>query len=155
MKIKIKIEDHTYDVEVGDITQRPVTVLVDGELFSVWPEENLVAETEKRGPVLPVVQPAVKETETQLSQATKPTQEAEHAPTKLSSSVRAPIPGVITAIAVRQGDKIAVGDELCKLEAMKMNNSIRANRTGIIGAIHVNVGQQVKHGDILIEFGEG
>ena len=51
--------------------------------------------------------------------------------------------------------EFAVGDEMCKLEAMKMNNSIRSNRTGTIGTIHVNVGQQVKHGDLLIEFAEG
>ena len=152
MKYKIKVEDQTYDIEVGDITNRPIIVHVDGEEYSVWPEEGRVeepiSETTSPSVVRPVaIEPAPNPPATQPEQASTPT--------KLASGIKAPIPGVITAISVRQGDKIAIGDEMCKLEAMKMNNSIRSNRAGIIGTIHVNVGQQVKHGDMLIEFAEG
>jgi biotin carboxyl carrier protein len=151
MKFKIKVEAQTYDIEVGDLTQRPIIVLVDGEEFSVWPEEERVEEpVSERAP-----SPLAQTTAIQPASGQQVSQPEQTAPTKLVTGVKAPIPGVITAISVRQGDKIAVGDEMCKLEAMKMNNSIRANRAGTIGAIHVNVGQQVRHGDLLIEFAEG
>ena len=66
--------------------------------------------------------------------------------------VRAPIPGVIVAIAVKPGAKVQIGDELCALEAMKMRNAIRATRAGQIAAVHVTVGQHVKHQELLVEF---
>ena len=61
---------------------------------------------------------------------------------------------MITAVLVHPGDEVAIGQELCKLEAMKMNNSIRSNRAGKIEAINISVGQQVKHNDSLMEFAE-
>lgn len=146
MKLKIKVEDQVYDIEVGDINQRPIIVMVNEEEFSVWPEENRVEE---------LATSAVKPEQIQPAPKLQPIQTEQVAPSKLVTGVRAPIPGIITAISVRQGDTIAIGDEMCKLEAMKMNNSIRSNRAGTIGTIHVNVGQQVKHGDLLIEFAEG
>ena len=66
--------------------------------------------------------------------------------------VRAPMPGVITAIAVKPGQQVVRGAELCVLEAMKMKNNIRASRSGTISAVHVSLGQQVQYRDILIEF---
>jgi propionyl-CoA carboxylase alpha chain len=61
---------------------------------------------------------------------------------------------VITAILVQAGSEVVVGQELCKLEAMKMNNSIRASRSGKVGSVMVSIGQHVKHNDVLIEFTE-
>jgi biotin carboxyl carrier protein len=66
--------------------------------------------------------------------------------------VRAPIPGLITALLVQPGYEVSAGQELCKLEAMKMNNSIRSTRTGKIAKIYVSVGQQVQHNEVLMEY---
>jgi biotin carboxyl carrier protein len=145
MKFKVKIDEQVFDIEVGDVTERPIIVLVDGETFSVWPEQEQVEG--------PAIKSAIQEAQAGI----KPVEAlaARAAPAKPGTGIRAPIPGVITVISVRLGDEVAIGDELCKLEAMKMNNSIRSNRAGKISAIHVNVGQQVKHNEMLIEFAEG
>jgi hypothetical protein len=45
MKISVKIEDKTYEVQVGDLNARPIPAEVEGEVFEVWPEES--------APVLP------------------------------------------------------------------------------------------------------
>ena len=37
MKIKVQIKDQTFEVEVGDLQARPITAVVDGETFEVWP----------------------------------------------------------------------------------------------------------------------
>jgi biotin carboxyl carrier protein len=66
--------------------------------------------------------------------------------------VTAPIPGVIISIAVKEGDIVKFGDEICVLEAMKMKNAIRANRAGKVAAICVTIGDQVRHGQTLIEY---
>jgi pyruvate carboxylase len=61
----------------------------------------------------------------------------------------APMPGVITQIAVKVGDKVARGDALMTLEAMKMQTAIRAEADGTVQALSVSVGQQVDAKDLL------
>jgi len=67
-------------------------------------------------------------------------------------SVKAPLPGVIIEIKVSEGDRVAYGQELCVLEAMKMKNTIRANREGRIKKIHAAISDQVQHSAVLMEF---
>ncbi len=40
MKLRVRIDDQSYDVEVGDLNTRPILATVEGETFEVWPEEN-------------------------------------------------------------------------------------------------------------------
>ena len=65
------------------------------------------------------------------------------------------MPGTIVSVAVQPGDQVAVGQELCILDARKMNNRIRAPRSGTVAKIHVTAGQQVQHGDLLVTFANG
>ncbi len=62
----------------------------------------------------------------------------------------APMPGVITQIAVKVGDTVARGEILMTLEAMKMQTSIRAEQAGKIEQIAVTIGQQVDAKDLLV-----
>jgi biotin carboxyl carrier protein len=146
MKLIVKVETQSFEVEVGDIHARPITATIDGETFEVWPEDvQLVMPSVQVGQVasLPTsAQPA----------AAKPVPTAPAVPTTTAKSVLAPLPGVIVAISVKPGDVIEHGRELCIIEAMKMKNVIRANRAGTIGAVHVTLNQHVKHHDILLEF---
>ncbi len=64
--------------------------------------------------------------------------------------IEAPLPGKILNVKVNVGDKIAEGDELCSIEAMKMENPILAPVSGVIKEINVSVGQSVKAGDIMV-----
>ena len=140
MRMKITIQDKTFDVEVSDIHTRPIRANVDGEIFEVWPEEMESARTPAAA-VTVAPQPAA------------PTVIAGPAPkTASGNAVIAPIPGVITEIKVAAGDSVTYGQELCVLEAMKMKNAIRANHDGIIAKILVTSGEQVRQGKVLMEF---
>lgn len=140
MKMKITIQDKTFDVEINDLHTRPIQASVDGEIFEVWPEE-----TESARPSGAVV--------TVAPQSAAPTATTGLAPKAASgSAVTAPIPGVITEIKVTAGDSVTYGQELCVLEAMKMKNSIRANHDGTIAKILVAAGDQVQQGKVLMEF---
>ena len=68
--------------------------------------------------------------------------------------VAAPMPGLIVSIAAKAGQKVAKGDPLVALEAMKMETMIRAERDGTIRAVPLNVGTQVEAHDLLVEFDE-
>lgn len=142
MKMKVVIDSQTYQVEIEDITARPVIALVEGERYEVWPEEE-------KGPALGgVTRPEISVPEPQ--QAPEPMGMAPQSGG--GKEVLSPLPGVIVTILVNQGDKVERGQELCTLEAMKMKNAIRSNREGTIGSIEVNIGDQVNHGQVLMTF---
>lgn len=148
MKLRVKIGETFYEVEVEDINTRPVIARVNGEAFEVYPEEST-----------PQPAPAAFEPAPQASTVPRPPQPVVVAPKAApvsagGNAVTAPIPGVILSISVKIGDEVASGQELCILEAMKMNNAIRANRAGKISAIHVTPGDHVAHNQLLMEFAE-
>ena len=65
--------------------------------------------------------------------------------------VTAPMPGVILAVKVKEGDTVKMGDVVVVLEAMKMENEISARKGGTIKEIKVKKGQSVSSGEILVE----
>ncbi|WP_316013861.1 pyruvate carboxylase [Roseobacter sp. HKCCA0434] len=70
-----------------------------------------------------------------------------------ANHVAAPMPGVIASVAVTVGQKVAAGDMLLTIEAMKMETAIHADRDGEVKAIHAPAGSQVDAKDLLIELG--
>jgi len=65
--------------------------------------------------------------------------------------VRCVIPGVVQKIHVSPGKKVAQGEPLMVLEAMKMANDILAPRDGYVKAVHVTTGKMVTKGEPLID----
>jgi len=63
----------------------------------------------------------------------------------------APIPGVIAAIAVSVGHKVAKGDKLLMMEAMKMQTTIYAAADGVVETITATVGETVESKDLLVK----
>jgi 3-methylcrotonyl-CoA carboxylase alpha subunit len=67
----------------------------------------------------------------------------------------APLPATVTAVHVEAGRKVARGEALIVLEAMKMEHVIAAPRDGTIAKVHFRAGDQVEEGAELITFAEG
>lgn len=68
-----------------------------------------------------------------------------------SGQVAAPIPGLITSVAVAAGDTVSVGDQLLVLEAMKMENEIAAPLAGTVASVYVSPGDAVEKGTRLVD----
>ncbi len=66
------------------------------------------------------------------------------------SHVCAPLPGMITEIAVSPGTEVKAGDKLITLEAMKMLTTVSAQADGVIKDILVKKGIQVDSDDLLV-----
>jgi len=64
--------------------------------------------------------------------------------------VGAPIPGKISQISVAVGDKVAKGDALLTLEAMKMFTTVNAPMAGIVRSIEVDADATVEAKDLLM-----
>jgi 3-methylcrotonyl-CoA carboxylase alpha subunit len=65
--------------------------------------------------------------------------------------IAAPMPGKITAIEVSNGEKVAKGQRLLTLEAMKMEHGLTAPFDGIVTELSALAGAQVSEGQILVK----
>jgi len=140
MKYFVRVQNDIYEVDIADLNARPIITIVNGSMVEVWPEsETNIVYREPQAvsnppdhSIQPSVQPASSE----------------------ANTVLAPLPGVVISIAVRPGDEVERGQELCVLEAMKMKNTIRSPHPGIISEVGISVGQTVAHNDVLMKFSE-
>ncbi len=132
MLYKIKIGDEKFEVEVGRVKNGLASVTVNGESYAVE-IENYDS----------VAHPA----------AISKTPAATSVPASGSSSIVAPIPGIILDIAVQVGDKVEAGQTVVIIEAMKMENNLVSSADGIVREIRVQKGAHVKTGDLILIIG--
>jgi 3-methylcrotonyl-CoA carboxylase alpha subunit len=62
----------------------------------------------------------------------------------------APMPGLIKIVHVREGERVAKGDALIVLEAMKMELTLTAAHDGIVDSLHVGEGDQTSESALLL-----
>ncbi|MEO6305553.1 MAG: acetyl-CoA carboxylase biotin carboxyl carrier protein subunit [Bacteroidia bacterium] len=72
--------------------------------------------------------------------------------TKKVNEIKAPMPGMVLNILVKEGDEVNKGDALIVLEAMKMENILKSPSHGIIKKIPISKGVAVEKNQILIQF---
>ncbi|MBL1266981.1 MAG: sodium-extruding oxaloacetate decarboxylase subunit alpha [Halomonas sp.] len=89
------------------------------------------------------------EVQEQTAATTSAPKEEVSAPT--GESIDAPLAGNIFKVNVRPGDKVAEGDVVIILEAMKMETEVRASIAGTVSKVNVSEGDSVAVGDALIE----
>lgn len=65
--------------------------------------------------------------------------------------VAAPIPGLIATLSISVGAKVAKGDRLFMMEAMKMQTSVYAPEDGIVAELHAAVGDTVEAKDLIVK----
>ncbi|BCJ59800.1 biotin carboxylase N-terminal domain-containing protein [Micromonospora endophytica] len=66
-----------------------------------------------------------------------------------TGSLLAPLPGAVTRVHVTVGDRVAAGDLLLTLEAMKLEHQVRAPADGVVTELPVSPGGQVDTGAVL------
>lgn len=136
---KYKINGNTYNVTIGDIDDNMVQVEVNGVPYKV--------ELEKAPAVKVASAPrpsAAPRTETGNKVISKP------AATGGANAVKAPLPGVVLSINVKEGDTVKAADTILMLEAMKMENAIHAGRDGKVKSVNVKQGDSVLQDDVLV-----
>ena len=72
--------------------------------------------------------------------------------TKKVNEIKAPMPGMVLKILVKDGDEVKKGDPLLVLEAMKMENILKSPTDGVIKKIAAVTGVAVEKNQLLIQF---
>lgn len=68
-----------------------------------------------------------------------------------AGDLTAPMPGTVTQVLVKHGDRVQRGQPLLIVEAMKMEHVIRAPRAARVRAVRVGPGDQVEGGAVVAE----
>ena len=76
----------------------------------------------------------------------------EKVPPDLSRFLLCPMPGLLTALHVKQGDKVEADQPLAVVEAMKMENILRAEKAGIVAKIDARPGDSLAVDAVILEF---
>jgi len=136
MKYRVTVADETFEVEIDDINARPIQARVDGKVFELVPGAGTQPEPR------------------QEAKATIALPRGSVSQQMSGSDMVAPLPGTVTEVFVKSGEKVEAGQVILIIEAMKMKNSIRSVRSGIVGTVLVNAGQSVAHKQPLIRFAD-
>ena len=69
--------------------------------------------------------------------------------------IAAPIPGLIASLTTSVGAKVAKGDKLLMMEAMKMQTTVYATADGVVAELNVALGDTVEAKDLLVKLRVG
>lgn len=142
---RYRINGADFEVVINSLNEGRADVVVNGIPFSVdmlgttLTEDNLpdMTATAQPAAAAPVAQAVPQAAET-------PQGAGDGMP------VKAPLPGVVTAIKVAVGQQVKRGETVVVLEAMKMENNIAAEQDGTVTGIAVKAGESVLEGTVLI-----
>ncbi|HPP88808.1 MAG TPA: hypothetical protein PLM75_13205 [bacterium] len=136
-KYNIKIDEHTFIVDVDQTTPDTLKIKVNNNLYSVTIEEiiqmiDLPEEPKK------IFVPVPTQTEfTTVSEDVK--------------FMRSPIAGAVIDVKINQGQEIKNGDLVCIIEAMKMETELYSSLTGKIKNVFVKKGDNLKLNQKIFE----
>ncbi len=68
-----------------------------------------------------------------------------------ASEVTAPMPGKVLKVLVKDGDRVAAGQPLVVIEAMKMETALAAESDAMVKRVRVAPGDNIDHGAVLVE----
>jgi biotin carboxyl carrier protein len=148
-KYQYKVQGVDYEVEIEDVEGNIAKVNVNGIPFEVEMQRPInaakhpnIVKPKVAAPVVPAA-----------TAAPAAPQQKQPAAAASGNSVKAPLPGTITAVQVKVGDTVNIGDVVVILEAMKMQNNIEAEYAGTITAVNVVPGDSVMEGSVLLTIG--
>lgn len=147
---RLSVDGKPYEIEIlNDPRADEVLLKIDGIEMTVK-AENLDADAPAAAVAasVPVVSAPV---HASARVATAPVAAAPVAVTAGANTVKAPLPGVINAVKVREGQTVNQNDPLVVIEAMKAMNVIRAQRSGTVTKIFVSTGSRVAYGSALLD----
>jgi len=141
----VSVDGKVYEVDFESVSGQPVySLIVDGrshESYIYQGEENW--QVLLRGRLYPVTVEDEREKRLRAAAGGGVAETGEF-------HLRAPMPGLVVAVHVTEGQQIKKGQVILILESMKMQNELKAPRDGTIGRIRVKAGETVEQRQTLL-----
>ena len=138
-EFNIKVHGETFEVKVGGMGHpgeggRPYFIYIDGQLEEVMVESQLEVVQSEEGRIAADTG----------GQSIRPK-------VCRDGDVTTPMPGVVVAVKVKEGDRVEAGAVVLVIEAMKMQSEVHTSIAGVVKAIHVSEGDRVNPDEVLVE----
>jgi biotin carboxyl carrier protein len=142
---RVIVDGVTYQIDFMPVGDQPVyTLIVDGKSFDAHVYQNEdIWQVLFRGTRFSVI---VEDEREKRLRAALAGNVAVHADFHL----KAPMPGMVVAIPVQEGQMIQKGDVLVILESMKMQNELRSPRDGKVVRVRVEAGDRVEQKETML-----
>lgn len=142
----VSVDGKVYEVDFESVSGQPVySLIVDGRSHESYiyqgEEENW--QVLLRGRLYPVTVEDEREKRLRAAAGGGVAETGEF-------HLRAPMPGLVVAVPVTEGQQVKRGQVILILESMKMQNEIKAPRDGVIGRIRVKAGETVEQKQTLL-----
>jgi biotin carboxyl carrier protein len=139
-KFSFVINGNAYEVEILGFEENIAKVEVNGTQFNVEVQKDL--KMSKTPTLVRAESPKPSPRESKIPKIPIQT---------TNMAIKAPLPGTIITVLIKAGDKVALGQKLLTMEAMKMENNVLAEKDGVVKVVHVKPGQAVAQNDVLVE----
>jgi biotin carboxyl carrier protein len=141
----VNINGKTYQVDFEAVSGQPVySLLLDGKSHEAYVRESDDDwQVLLRGRLYPAKVEDEREKRLRVAAGGGVVESGEF-------NLKAPMPGLVVAIPVEEGQEIKKGQVLLILESMKMQNELKSPRDGIINRIKVKAGESVEQKQVLL-----
>lgn len=148
----LSINQKEYRVELGEINADYALLQVNGREFRVDLKQLGLAKLMPAPAAAVEARPAAAAAAPAAGIAPTPAAAPVAVPGgEAASVVKAPLPGLIIDVKVREGEKVKAGQNIVVMEAMKMENQIQATADGTVKKIFVKKGDNVAEGNAMVE----
>lgn len=139
------VNDRVYEVDFDHVGTQPVySLLVDGNSYEayVFPDEENW-QVVMRGRLYPANVEDEREKRLRAAAGSRVSDRGEY-------HLKAPMPGLIVDIPIKEGQNVQAGEVLLILESMKMQNELRSPREGKVTRLRVKPGDNVDQRQTLL-----
>ena len=161
----LSCKGHAHTVELGFTAGRPTAATVDGRTLLPVADVGYCAGTTGVGTIAARLverrrrarcraegtQVTLWEEDAQYEFLLEDPRTREFTASATTGGLTTPLPGVVVSVPVSVGHKVAAGEVLMVIEAMKMEHTITAPYAGTVQAIHFARGDRVPEGSQLLE----
>jgi biotin carboxyl carrier protein len=141
----VSVDGKIYNVDFETVSGQPVfSLIVDGKSHEAYVQESdEIWQVLMRGQLYPVKVEDEREKRLRAAAGGGVAETGEF-------HLRAPMPGLVIAIPVTDGQEVKKGQVLLILESMKMQNELKSPRDGKVSRIRVKPGESVEQKQALL-----
>lgn len=141
----VSINGKTYEVDFVSVSDQPVySLIADGKSHEAYVRESDEGwQVLLRGRLYPVKVEDEREKRLRAAAGGGVAESGEF-------HLKAPMPGLVVAVPVTEGQQVKKGQVLVILESMKMQNELKSPRDGIVSRVRVRAGESVEQKQPLL-----
>lgn len=142
----VSLDGKLYAVDFDSICDQPVySLLIEGRSYEayVYPGEERGWQVLFHGNSYPALVEDEAEKHLRTTSAGEVSDRQEY-------HLKAPMPGLVVAVQVSEGQQVQKGEVLVILESMKMQNELRSPRPGIVSRLRIAAGDSVEQHQLMM-----